>query len=53
MARFKGEAKIAEMVRSAGGEAQQHPVRPGQPQAVAGQRLRLGLVAVGRVHGQA
>src|SRR3954466_2784667 len=34
-------------------EAQQHPLALGQPEAVAGERLRLGVVAVGRVHAQA
>src|SRR3954465_6573690 len=34
-------------------EAQPPPLALGQPEAVAGERLRLGVVAVGRVHAQA
>ncbi len=39
--------------RSACGEAEQHPFRSRKPQAVAGERLGLGVIAVGRVHDQA
>jgi hypothetical protein len=39
--------------RPAGGEAQQHPPRLRQPHAVAGERLCVGVVAVGPMHGQA
>src|SRR3954447_22173882 len=39
--------------RPSGDEPQQGPPRLGQPHAVAGKRLRVGVVAVGPVHGQA
>src|SRR4051794_22915369 len=34
-------------------EPQQHPLRPRQPEAVTGERFRLGVVAAGRVQAQA